>query len=328
MCKSGSDIVRKNLQGMQKEDWMEGLHGHPAHAGLSSLRLYATRKYRGTRIVHMQINLHPDGLSQHGYHHDKERGSPYFGSLIFNLGSSRSLRCRLPDATGCSWMREYNMRSGDGIFFNAAWNKTYLHSVPTCQRSTGKHVSLCGPRVSVVFFLGQAALPPRLSQALKFADEDDTETGSPRLPTDSLSIPRDDVKHLDNISSILSGTKDLSNGHYMSRPWGRLLQESDNAFVHADKRCSSSCSALDESGSGLVHADRRSSICRRALDESCSGFSASMARPLKVRSMSRSASLPSRATACAQPGGKLLAAVSGLDDLNSHLRAKLSQIKK
>lgn len=125
----------------------------------------------GGYVTAIQVNFHPNGESFHAQHRDiysaKQRAGPSctctfkkcVGTVCYTVGSSR--QCLLETMTDmfsaikpcgdqCTGRRERCwLHSGDGMYFNEAWNANHTHGIPAIEN--GHEI---GPRISIAFLLG------------------------------------------------------------------------------------------------------------------------------------------------------------------------------
>jgi len=125
----------------------------------------------GGYVTAVQVNFHPSGETYHDQHRDiysgKQRAGPNctcsfrecVGTVCYSLGSARA--CQLDTMTDsmsglvacgnkCAGRREMRwLKSGEAMYFNAPWNQSHTHGIPSSKETTG-------PRISVAFLLGSA----------------------------------------------------------------------------------------------------------------------------------------------------------------------------
>jgi len=168
--------------------------GHSeAVAALRALVGWTERTYDKS-VSAVQINLHLDASSFHAQHRDiyglEQRDNagrdctcsfkPNVATACLSLGSSR--RCLVQSETDalsdlkkcCDECAGYScthwLRSGDLMYFNDVWNRSYTHGIPPHDESRD---GPGGPRISIALLCAEPApkdmlciLPPRSKQKI------------------------------------------------------------------------------------------------------------------------------------------------------------------
>lgn len=277
---------------------LESLEGHLAHAGLSAVADWVRKRYSGAKVGSIQINFHPEGQSCHPYHQDRPESGPlcrnggYFGTACFSLGSTRAFRCQ---AIRCRRTEDVFLKSGCGLFFNSNWNDTHVHAVPPCSCLIDDRQTFAGPRISICFFLyrNDSSLPcPQKALAPASASEAQVarmEQEADKLPPQSPNPDDSGRLHFPETRRNLLAKIDT---HDSLKTPVILPKIKDN---------------LSASRGKLPRARSFSSIAGKSLARTITPTSS-------LAGLSRSSS-----------EGRILAAVAGLDDLQTMLQAKLGQ---
>jgi alkylated DNA repair dioxygenase AlkB len=100
----------------------------------------------GRKITGVFCNQYRDGKDYTPAHQDS------YGCDVFTLSLGATRKCvfdPIPvrsefDCTRESERQEFELNSGDLLYFNMAANNVYKHSIPACSKA--------GPRISLVFF--------------------------------------------------------------------------------------------------------------------------------------------------------------------------------
>jgi hypothetical protein len=146
-----------------------------AAAALDSMIKHTEDKYRKS-VTAVQVNLHLDGRSSHKQHHDiysiAQRESAgrdctcsfkeNVATCCYSVGSSRRMLLKAvpcehrhscgEKCDGC-WEKPW-LHSGDVMYFNNDWNRTWSHGIPSHDYDKDGEV---GPRISIALLCAEGS---------------------------------------------------------------------------------------------------------------------------------------------------------------------------
>jgi hypothetical protein len=175
--RTGKHVVfsnpNRNQSPLALRNYLVRLDLEPCAAAIDSLVAYTEKKYNKS-VTAIQLNLHLDGNSCHKQHHDiysiaQREGAgrdctcsfkENVATCCYSLGSSRrillqaapgKLRKKCGDeCAGCT--RKPWLNSGDLMYFNKDWNRTWTHGIPKHDSEADGDI---GPRISIALLCAE-----------------------------------------------------------------------------------------------------------------------------------------------------------------------------
>ena len=129
---------------------------------LEFLRIYVEEVLE-TKVSGIWCNLYRTGDDYTPYHQDS------YNSNVFtlSLGETRKFSARLkrPRGTPLGFRTDYSLKNGDAFYFTTDFNSNHEHTVPKSRKNNG-------PRISIVFFIGEPYSNGETSKSLPGSETD------------------------------------------------------------------------------------------------------------------------------------------------------------